>query len=49
VLYLVSIPVAFLHPWISNAIHVFVAILWLIPDRRIGRAVGKLNERGRIL
>jgi uncharacterized membrane protein len=39
VLYLGSIPVAFLNPWISNAIHVFVAILWLIPDRRIGRIV----------
>jgi hypothetical protein len=38
-LYLGSIPVAFLHPWISNAIHVFVAIVWLIPDRRIGRIV----------
>lgn len=38
-LYLVSIPIAFLYPWISNAIHVFFAILWLIPDRRIGRAL----------
>ncbi len=39
VLYLGSIPAAFLHPWISNAVHVLVAIVWLIPDRRIERIV----------
>ena len=39
VLYLISIPIAFVHSSISNAIHVVVAILWLIPDRRIERIV----------
>jgi uncharacterized membrane protein len=41
-LYAVAIPSAFINRWISCAIYVFVAILWLIPDRRIERA---LNER----
>jgi uncharacterized membrane protein len=36
-LYLAAIPLSFLHPWIGNAIYVFVALLWLVPDRRIER------------
>ena len=32
--YAVAIPVAFLRPWISCALYVLVALLWLIPDRR---------------
>lgn len=39
VLYLISIPTAFLLSSISNAIHVLVAIVWLIPDPRIERIV----------
>jgi uncharacterized membrane protein len=35
VLYAVAIPAAFVHQWISDAIYVLVALLWLIPDRRI--------------
>ena len=42
-LYLASIPLAFVHPWISNAVYVFVALLWLVPDRRIERV---LEQRG---
>jgi len=34
-LYLLSIPMAFVVQWISVAIFVFVALLWLVPDRRI--------------
>jgi uncharacterized membrane protein len=34
-LYLTAIPAAFLSPWISQALFVFVALLWLVPDRRI--------------
>ena len=34
-LYLISIPVAFVVPWISVAIYVFVALIWLVRDRRI--------------
>ena len=34
-LYLVAIGFTFVSPWISWAIYVFVALLWLAPDRRI--------------
>jgi uncharacterized membrane protein len=36
-LYVISIPSAFLNPWISCAIYVLVAAVWLVPDRRIER------------
>ena len=39
VLYLSAIPLAFVSPWISSGIYVFVAILWLVPDRRIERVL----------
>ena len=35
VLYLIAIPAAFLHQLISDAIYVTVALIWLVPDRRI--------------
>jgi len=38
-LYLTSIPAAFLSPWISQALFAFVALLWLVPDRRIENAL----------
>ena len=42
VLYVVAIIVAFLSPWISLAIYVLVALMWVVPDRRIERVlVGK--------
>ena len=36
-LYLTAIGSAFIHHWISHAIYVAVALIWLIPDRRIER------------
>jgi len=36
-LYLTAIFSAFVNPLISGAIYVFVALMWLIPDRRIER------------
>lgn len=42
VLYVVAITLAFLSPWLSVAIYVFVALMWVVPDRRIERVlVGK--------
>jgi uncharacterized membrane protein len=35
ILYLISIPSAFIHPLIAGAIFIFVAFMWLIPDKRI--------------
>jgi uncharacterized membrane protein len=35
VLYAAAILLAFVSPWISIAIYVMVAVMWLVPDRRI--------------
>jgi len=35
VLYLIAIPSAFVHQLISDALYVTVALIWLVPDRRI--------------
>jgi uncharacterized membrane protein len=35
VLYATAILLAFVHPLIADAIYVFVALMWLVPDRRI--------------
>ena len=37
-LYVASIPLAFVQEFISDAIYVAVALIWLIPDRRIEKA-----------
>jgi uncharacterized membrane protein len=34
-LYTIAIPVAFAVPWVSGLLYVAVAVIWLIPDRRI--------------
>jgi uncharacterized membrane protein len=36
-LYVVAIGMAFLGQWIAQAIYVLVAVMWLVPDRRIER------------
>ena len=50
-LYLSAVPLSFLQPWIGIGIYVFVALIWLIPDRRIERALnhgsGLSSERAR--
>ena len=38
-LYITGIAVSFILPWLAGCIYVFVALLWLIPDRRIERVV----------
>jgi uncharacterized membrane protein len=40
-IYLAAIPLAFVNQWISDALYVFVALMWLVPDRRIE---SKLND-----
>jgi uncharacterized membrane protein len=37
-LYAVAIPSVLLSPWIAAVIYVVVALIWLVPDRRIERA-----------
>jgi uncharacterized membrane protein len=36
--YVISVPAAFFNPWISVALYIAVALLWLVPDRRSERA-----------
>ncbi len=38
-LYAAAIVLAFVDPWISIALYALVAVMWLIPDRRIERAL----------
>jgi uncharacterized membrane protein len=40
VAYAAAIPAAFWSPAIAWAIYVLVALLWLVPDRRIERVLG---------
>ena len=39
VIYAAAIPAAFATPWLSCALYVLVAVMWLVPDRRIERAL----------
>jgi uncharacterized membrane protein len=39
VIYAAAVPLAFLSPGVSCALYVLVAILWLIPDRRIEKSL----------
>jgi uncharacterized membrane protein len=40
VFYALGIPLALVHhPWISEGLYVVVALIWLVPDRRIERRV----------
>ena len=41
VVYLVAIPLAFVRPWLSLALYILVAIVWLAPDSRIERKIGQ--------
>lgn len=38
-IYLVAIPFAFLNAWIAFGLYVLVAVMWLIPDRRIEKTL----------
>jgi uncharacterized membrane protein len=38
-LYLSAIPLAFVTHWIADGIYVFVALMWLVPDKRIEQHV----------
>jgi len=44
VLYLVAIAATLLSPWISQAIFVTVALIWLIPDRRIENVLPRSQD-----
>lgn len=39
VMYLAALPLAFASPWIAMALVIAVAVIWLIPDNRVVRAM----------
>ena len=39
VIWLAAMPIAFASTWVACALYVVVAVIWLVPDRRIERSV----------
>jgi len=39
VLYAIAIPCGLFFPWIAHSIYILVALIWLVPDRRIERVL----------
>ena len=46
-LYVVAIACAFAWPWLAQTLHVAVALIWLVPDRRIERVLASTEEARR--
>ena len=44
VIYAPAIPLAFFRPWISALCYIAVAIIWLVPDRRIESRISRENS-----
>jgi uncharacterized membrane protein len=38
-LYLLGIGLAFLSPWLGISVYAIVAVIWLVPDRRIEKSL----------
>jgi uncharacterized membrane protein len=45
VVYVAAIPLSFMQPWIACACYALVAVMWLIPDPRIEKTIGKESSR----
>ena len=43
VLYAVAIPVAFVWNWVAVALYVVVALIWVLPDRRIEKSLRQVD------
>jgi TMEM175 potassium channel family protein len=43
--YAIAIPSAFFHEWVSGGLYVLVALIWLVPDRRIERVLMVSRKR----
>ena len=44
VLYAVAIPLAFINQWFAEVLYVVVALMWLVPDRRIEKVLSEKND-----
>jgi uncharacterized membrane protein len=42
-LYVTGILLAFVRTWMADAVYVLVALMWLVPDRRVEHAVAGRN------
>ena len=48
VIYIAAILSTMIHPWIAGALYAAVALMWLIPDRRIERALSQERPPDRV-
>ena len=39
VIILTAIPLAFVRPWLACALYILIAVMWLVPDRRIEKTI----------
>jgi uncharacterized membrane protein len=39
VMYAIAIPSGLFAPWIAHLIYILVALMWLVPDRRIEKVL----------
>jgi len=46
-LYMLGIALSFYNAWLSGAVYIFVALMWLIPDKRIERMMAQMDENTR--
>ena len=46
VFYTLAIALAFVRPWLADGVYVLVALMWLVPDRRIERVVSDGEGEG---
>jgi uncharacterized membrane protein len=44
VIYLLALPLAFLNSWLACGLYVVVAVMWLVPDRRIEKTLTPRGE-----
>jgi uncharacterized membrane protein len=47
VIYVIAIALAFVNPWITGGLYVMVAIMWLVPDRRIEDVLRRMEAGAR--
>jgi uncharacterized membrane protein len=40
-IYIVAIALAFVNQWVSDGLYVLVALMWLVPDKRIESTLNK--------
>jgi uncharacterized membrane protein len=44
ILYIIGITLSFYNEWLSGAVYIFVALMWLIPDKRIERTIAHMES-----